>query len=220
DRVTVLRDGHYVDTLSRDDITEDRLLELMTGRVIDQVFPSVDSVAGAVALRVSGLTTADRSVTDIGFEVHSGEIVGFAGLVGSGKSSAARACFGVEQIHQGTIELHDVEVTGHSPRRMLRRGMFYLPSDRKTDGLMMMRGVRENIALPCLRLGQFSKLTLLRRAAERQIADDVARRVELNPHALERPVEHFSGGNQQKILLARALARDVDVFIFDEPTVG
>ncbi|MCP3988751.1 MAG: sugar ABC transporter ATP-binding protein, partial [Actinomycetia bacterium] len=129
-------------------------------------------------------------------------------------------CFGVEQIHQGTIKLHDVEVTGNSPRRMLRRGMFYLPSDRKTDGLMMMRGVRENIALPCLRLGQFSKLTLLRRAAERQIADEVARRVELNPHALERPVEHFSGGNQQKILLARALARDVDVFIFDEPTVG
>ena len=220
DRVTVLRDGQHVDTLDRSDVSEDRLLRLMTGRVIEQVFPDVDTAPQEVVLRAYDLTTATRSILNVDFEARAGEIVGFAGLVGSGKSSAARACFGAEAVLSGAIELHSRDVTGSTPRQMLRQGMFYVPSDRKTDGLLMMRSVRENVALPCLSLDRFSKLTLLRRAAEREVTDEVTRRVRLYPHALERPVEHFSGGNQQKVLLARALARDVEVFVFDEPTVG
>ena len=220
DRVTVLRDGRYVDTLDREDATEDRLLNLMTGRVIDQVFPQVEYKPGAVALAARSLTTRTRTAVDVSFEVRAGEIVGFAGLAGSGKGESARACFGAEPLQDGSVELHGADVTGFSPRRMLSKGMFYVPPDRKVDGLLMMRGVRENIALPSVRLTEFSNLTLMRRAAEKRITDEVAQRVELHPHALERPVEHFSGGNQQKVLLARALVRDVDVFVFDEPTVG
>ena len=220
DRVTVLRDGQYVDTLDQSDVSEDRLLRLMTGRVIEQVFPDIDTTPGEVVLRARDLTTATRSIRNVDFEVRAGEIVGFAGLVGSGKSSAARACFGAEAVLTGAIELHGRDVTGSTPRQMLRNGMFYVPSDRKADGLLMMRSVRENVALPCLSLDRFSKLTLLRRAVEREVTDEVTRRVRLHPHALERPVEQFSGGNQQKVLLARALTRDVDVFVFDEPTVG
>ena len=220
DRVTVLRDGHYVGTLARGEATEDRLINLMTGRVIDQVFPDISHNPGKVALRATDLTTRTRSAVDVTFEVRAAEIVGFAGLVGSGKGESARACFGAEPLLHGSVYLHGNEVTGNSPRRMLKRGMFYVPPDRKNDGLLLMRGVRENVALPSIRLAQFSKLSLMRRAAERRIADEVARRVELQPHSLERPVEQFSGGNQQKVLLARALVRDVDVFVFDEPTVG
>ena len=220
DRVTVLRDGHYVGTLAREEATEDRLINLMTGRVIDQVFPDLTHNPGEIALRATGLTTRTRSAVDVSFEVRAGEIVGFAGLVGSGKGESARACFGAEPLLHGSVHLHGDEVTGSSPRRMLKSGMFYVPPDRKSDGLLLMRGVRENIALPSIRLAQFSKLTLMRRAAEKRITDEVAQRVELQPHSLERPVEQFSGGNQQKVLLARALVRDVDVFVFDEPTVG
>ena len=220
DRVTVLRDGQYVDTLDQSDVSEDRLLRLMTGRVIEQVFPDIDTTPEEVVLSARDLTTVTRSIRNVDFEVRAGEIVGFAGLVGSGKSSAARACFGAEAVLTGAIELHGRDVTGSTPRQMLRNGMFYVPSDRKADGLLMMRSVRENVALPCLSLDRFSKLTLLRRAVEREVTDEVTRRVRLHPHALERPVEQFSGGNQQKVLLARALTRDVDVFVFDEPTVG
>ena len=219
-RVTVLRDGQYVDTLDQSDVSEDRLLRLMTGRVIEQVFPEMDTTPEEVVLRARDLTTVSRSVLHADFDVRAGEIVGFAGLVGSGKSSAARACFGAEAVMAGAVELRGLDVTGSTPRQMLRQGMFYVPSDRKTDGLMMMRSVRENVALPCLSLDRFSRATLLRRAVEREVTDAVTRRVRLYPHALERPVEHFSGGNQQKVLLARALARDVEVFVFDEPTVG
>ncbi len=220
DRVTVLRDGHYVGTLAREEATEDHLINLMTGRVIEQIFPDIAHNPGKIALRAANLTTRSRSAVDVSFEVRAGEIVGFAGLVGSGKGESARACFGAEPLLDGSIYLKGTEVTGTTPRRMLKNGMFYLPSDRRTDGLLMMRGVRENIALPSVRLAQFSKLTLMRRAAEKRIADEVARQVELQPLSLERPVEQFSGGNQQKVLFARALVREVDVFVFDEPTVG
>ena len=220
DRITVLRDGHCVGTLARHEATEDRLINLMTGRVIDQVFPEITHNPGEIALRATGLTTRTRSAVNVSFEVRSGEIVGFAGLVGSGKGESARACFGAEPLLQGSVRLHGQEVTRLSPRRMLKSGMFYVPPDRTGDGLLSMRSVRENIALPSVRLARFSKLILMRRAAEKRITGEVARRVELQPHSLERPVEQLSGGNQQKVLLARALVRDADVFVFDEPTVG
>jgi len=119
DRVTVLRDGQRVDTLDQSDVSEDRLLRLMTGRVIEQVFPDVDTTPEEVVLRVRDLTTATRSILNVDFEVRAGEIVGFAGLVGSGKSSAARACFGAEAVLSGAIELHRRDVTGSTPRTAL-----------------------------------------------------------------------------------------------------
>jgi ribose transport system ATP-binding protein len=123
-------------------------------------------------------------------------------------------------VSQGRIVFDGVESRGLKPRQMLDRGFFYIPPDRREEGLVMMRGVRENITLPGLGLPALSHGPVLRRGAERELALDLARRLNLQPLRIEREVDHFSGGNQQKILLAKSLTRDVKLFVFDEPTVG
>ncbi len=220
DRITVLRDGKYVATVKAKDASEEQLLQLMTGRVIDQVFPKVNYDPGETLLEAHNVTTTDNSVRGVSFSVRRGEIVGFAGLVGAGKGETGRACFGAEKIAEGTVRFKGKETTGKSPRHMLDLGMFYLPSDRRQEGLVMMRGVRENISLPSLYLRQFSNQLFLKRNEEKNLTGELAARLNLQPLAIERSVEFFSGGNQQKILLAKTLTREVDLFIFDEPTVG
>jgi ribose transport system ATP-binding protein len=220
DRITVLRDGRYVATLAAAEASDSRLLELMTGRVISQVFPTIAFRPGAAMLETRGLSTAAGTVGDASIMVRGGEVVGLAGLVGSGKSELARACFGVEPISAGRVIFDGADVTGLKPRAMLDRGLFYVPSDRRLEGLVMGRGARENIALPSLGLPAFSGPLLLRRQSERRQAREVARRLNLQPLNIERPLEHFSGGNQQKVMLAKALSREVKLFVFDEPTVG
>ncbi len=220
DRITVLRDGRYIATLDTADASETRLVELMTGRVITQIFPKIVFRPGEVMLDVRNLTTSKGSVRGVSLNVRAGEVVGLAGLVGSGKSEAARACFGIEPIAEGAVRFAGAEVTGHGPRDMLDRGFFYLPPDRRAEGLVMMRGARENIFLPALDRPEVSGPLLLRRRSERSRALELARRLNLQPHDIERSVDHFSGGNQQKVLLAKALSREVKLFVFDEPTVG
>jgi ribose transport system ATP-binding protein len=220
DRITVLRDGRYVATLPVAEASETKLIELMTGRVITQIFPRIAHRPGEPVLEVRNLTTAAGTVRDISFAVHAGEVVGIAGLVGSGKSEAARACFGAEKIASGTVRFAGADATGRSPRDMLARGFFYVPPDRREEGLVMMRGARENIALPSLDVAPFSSGILLNRAGEKARARELAQRLNLSPPNIERAVDHFSGGNQQKVLLAKALSRAVKLFAFDEPTVG
>jgi ribose transport system ATP-binding protein len=220
DRITVLRDGKFVATLPAAEAGETRLVELMTGRVITQIFPKVSYQPRELVLETERLTTADGTVRDVSIAVRAGEIVGLAGLVGSGKSELARACFGIEPIASGRVHFFGEDVTHASPRRMLDRGFFYLPPDRRAEGLVMGRGARENIALPSLHGTTFSGPLFLKRRAERAKAQALAKQLNLQPLNIERPVEHFSGGNQQKVLLAKALTRDVKLFAFDEPTVG
>ena len=220
DRITVLRDGHLVGTVGVDEASEDRLVEMMTGRVIDQIFPDIDYAPGETLLDIDGLTLAGGAVRNVSMKVRAGEIVGIAGLIGSGKSEIGRACFGAEHIAGGRITFKGEDVTGQSVKRMLRRGLYYVPADRRDEGLMMMRGARENIALPSLDTPSFSSPLFLKRGFERDRTQELAERVELRPLNLERDMDHFSGGNQQKVLIAKALARDVTLFIFDEPTVG
>ncbi len=220
DRITVLRDGRYVDTVGAKDVTDERLVELMTGRVIDQIFPQIRYQPGDEILRAEHLTSVDDNIRDVSIHVRRGEIVGLAGLVGSGKSEVARACFGIEPLAGGRVTFDGEDTTGLSPRRMLDRGFFYVPPDRRDEGLVMMRSVRENTALPSLHLDRFSGGPILKRAAERRIVGDIADRLNLQPRSIERAVDHFSGGNQQKVLLAKSLTRDVKLFVFDEPTVG
>ena len=220
DRITVLRDGRYVDTVDAKTTSDERLVELMTGRVIDQIFPKIDFKPGAPMLAAEGITTADGQVRDVSIEVRRGEIVGLAGLIGSGKSEVARACFGLEALSKGQVRFDGEETTGLGPRQMLDRGFFYNPPDRREEGLIMMRSVRENMALPSLHLSSLSNLFFLRRGSERGMASDIAKRLNLQPPSIERAVDHFSGGNQQKVLLGKSLTRDVKLFVFDEPTVG
>jgi ribose transport system ATP-binding protein len=220
DRITVLRDGRKITTLNAKTARDDKLIELMTGRVISQIFPTVRYNPEQPLLEVRDLTLASGSVRNVSIEVKAGEIVGIAGLVGSGKSDVGRACFGLGAVAGGTIHFDNQEVTGFRVRQMLKRGMFYMPSDRREEGLLMVRGARENIALPSLEQHDFSGPIFLRRAAERVLTRRLAERVSLRPLKLERDLEHFSGGNQQKVMIAKALSREVRLFIFDEPTVG
>jgi ribose transport system ATP-binding protein len=220
DRVTVLRDGEVIDTVDARSTPDHELVRLMTGRRIDEVFPKIDYAPATAMLEVENLTTASGTVRNAGFEVRAGEIVGVAGLVGSGKSQAARACFGLETIATGRVRFKGEDVTGATPRAMMDRGLFYIPPDRRDEGLVMIRSCRENVSLPSLTLAPLSRGPFLDHRAERDMAERLTRRLNLQPPNIERLVEHFSGGNQQKVLLAKSLTRDVDLFVFDEPTVG
>ncbi|MSO69290.1 MAG: sugar ABC transporter ATP-binding protein [Alphaproteobacteria bacterium] len=226
DRITVLRDGKFVATIGVEDASDTKLVELMTGRVIEQVFPTVHFAPKETLLQIDNMSTFDGSVRDVSINVRAGEIVGLAGLVGSGKSQIGRACFGLEKITGGKISFDGAvvfdarKINKLGPRRMLDRGLYYLPSDRRQEGLVMMQNVRENIALSSLWLRTFSNGVFLRRANERTVVKDLVRRLDLDPPNIERALEHFSGGNQQKVLVGKSLARDVKLFIFDEPTVG
>jgi ribose transport system ATP-binding protein len=220
DRITILRDGRKIATVDARSTSDDRLIELMTGRVITQIFPKVRYQPGAPLLEVVDLTLKSGAVRHVSIEVRAGEIVGIAGLVGSGKSDVGRACFGLEEIAHGKVLFAGEDVTGLKVRDMLARGMFYVPPDRREEGLLMVRGVRENISVASLDQPDFSGPLFLKRRSEQERAHELAMRVELRPFKLERDLEHFSGGNQQKVMIAKALSRDVTLFIFDEPTVG
>ena len=230
DRVTVLRDGKVVATVDAKTASEDELVRLMTGRVVSEVFPKIAFAPGEKALQAENLATADGAAAGASFHARRGEIVGLAGLVGSGKSEAARACFGLEKIIAGTVTLNGEDISRISPAGAMARGLFYLPPDRREEGLMMTRPCRENISLPAIGLAPLAKWGFIRRGRERRAARELAGRFNLAPMRPERAAELFSGGNQQKIMLAKCLSRPAGagaggagaggVFIFDEPTVG
>jgi len=219
-RVTVLRDGRVIATADAETTSEVRLVELMTGRVINEIYPAIRHTPGEVVLKVEGLTSLTQSVRDVSIEVRAGEIVGIAGLVGSGKSEVARACFGLEAVAHGRVWIRGEEITGQPPRAAMQKGLFYLPPDRREEGLMMMRSCRENMVLPALRDAPIRRGLFLDVTQERSLSQRLARRINLQPPLPERDVGHFSGGNQQKVLMAKSLARPVQVFLFDEPTTG
>ena len=220
DRVTVLRDGRLVATVAAGTVTESRLVELMTGRTIDALYPAIAHQPGPVMLQTNGLTLASGRVRDVSIDVRAGEVVGLAGLVGSGKSEIGRAVFGLEPIASGGVAIADDSVAHPTPRDMLNRGVIYIPPDRREEGLVAMRPVRENMSLAALGLPTFSRMGFLRRRLEGRTVREIAKRLNLRPLNVEREVAYFSGGNQQKVVLGRGLARDVKVFIFDEPTTG
>ena len=221
DRVTVLRDGRYVATLDVAEADEDRLVQLMTGREVGAIFPELDlGPPGAEILRLEDVTTATGSVVNVSLDVHAGEIVGLAGLVGSGKSEALQAAFGALPIAQGRVTYKGENVTGRSPGRSIRAGFLYLPADRREEGLLMMRPARENMTLAALDVAPVAHGPFLDWSGEKRMVAELSERLNLSPRQPERAIDHFSGGNQQKAMLARSLTRDFDLIVFDEPTVG
>jgi ribose transport system ATP-binding protein len=208
DRVTILRDGRRVATVAASEATDTSLVELMTGRRIDMLFPTIIARPAATVLEIEGLTLAD------------GEITGIAGLVGSGKSELIRAVYGLAYVAAGSIRLRGKPFDAPSPATALDAGVCYFPSDRGAEGLAVERPVRENASMAALDLARLSRFGLLRRAAERSLVRNVMERLSLRPLETERRVRAFSGGNRQKVLLARGLMRDISLFLFDEPTVG
>ncbi len=220
DRITVLRDGRKITTISAADVTDQALIELMTGRPAGALFPEIRSSPGEVALAIEGLSLADGSVREATVMVRAGEVVGIAGLVGCGKSELIRAAFGLEKIAAGTIRFRGRALDKLSPRAALAAGICYFPSDRVAEGLALSRPVRENVSMASLDCTTFALGPLLRRVEERRAVQKIAGKLRLRPPRIEQSVVALSGGNRQKVVLARAMTRPLNVFLFDEPTVG
>lgn len=217
DTVSILRDGRLVRTAATADETESTLIEGMLGRSIGSVFPAKQPPAAdaRTVLQVSDLVAP--GVNGVSLTVRAGEIVGLAGLVGAGRSEIAHAVFGSNRHTSGEVAITDARPGKPGIRRSLRSGVFLIPESRKQQGLMLQRSVRENVTLANLR--QLSRATWVRRGAERREAADVLREVTVKGDD-RRSVASLSGGNQQKVLFARALQRSRTVLIADEPTRG
>ena len=220
DRLTVLRDGKKIGTVEASEVEETTLVEMMTGRTFDVLFPQIDHLPAEVLLDVKNLTLTSGRLKDVSFAVHAGEIVGVAGLVGCGKSELARTVYGLEQVMTGEIVLEGVHIPQPTPATMLGRALVYFPSDRLAEGLSLPRPIRENVSMAALDLPTFARFRWLRRAKERVEVGKLVNELQIRPPLMERTVDFLSGGNRQKVMLARGLTRDTRVFLFDEPTVG
>jgi len=219
DRVTVLRDGHKIATSDAKATSPERLIEQMSGRAIEKIYPHIRHQPGEVVLQIDRLHSAS-GVRDASLTVRRGEVVGLAGLVGCGKSELFRAVYGLDAVTAGSVQFRGQLRTGAKIRQLLDEGLFYLPPDRKGEGLVMGFSARSNITLPLLHGPLHGRGGWLRRRLGRKLASEAAERVELAPRNLERPVALLSGGNQQKVLFGKGLTRDAVLYVFDEPTVG
>src|SRR6266481_104984 len=220
DRVTVLRDGRRIRTLDAAASTDSELVELMTGRKIDLLFPAIQHKPGKVLVDVENLTLVDGSVRDVNFHARAGEITGIAGLVGCGKSELIRAIYGLESIAGGVVRIDGAPYEFGAPRRSLKHGVAYFPANRISEGLALSRPIRENASMTVLDLPSFARFGVLRQGAERATITTIMERLQLRPPNIERIAGVLSGGNRQKVMLGRALTRDLTVFLFDEPSVG
>ena len=215
DRVTVMRDGQVVETLEKDDMDEREIVRLMVGREIENLYPKEDVDAGDVLLRVEGLTR--RGVLrGCSFEVHKGEILGFAGIMGAGRTELARAVFGADPIDDGRIELDGDELTIRSPRDAIDAGIGYLTEDRKGEGLAMQLGIEPNVTLASVP----GSPAWIDRGAEHESASKRADELDIRAPSLRTVVQTLSGGNQQKVVVAKWLETDARVLFFDEPARG
>lgn len=218
-RVTVLRDGRRIATVDMASTDDATLVELMAGRPIAQIYPLIESRRGDMVLSLHGVSTRS-GVRDATLAVRRGEVLGLAGLVGQGKSELMRAVFGIDAVTAGRVILNGADMTNRKPADMLACGMYYMPPDRKDEGLMLAFSSARNITLPVLRQRLRGALGLLHRARQRELSRSVAERVGLAPRNLGRAVGLLSGGNQQKVLFGKGLATQAALYVFDEPTVG
>ncbi len=217
DRVTVLRDGRRIWSGATTEVTDAGIIRHMVGRDVEMERVASAATPGEVALAITGLTR-EPAFRDVTFTVRRGEIVALAGLVGAGRTEVARCLAGADRPAAGAVTLNGAPFTPRSPGNAIRRGVFYLPEERKTQGLVPGMTVAENATLATL--ARFCRLGVVRRGAERAAAQAQVDALELRPPDLDRAVATLSGGNQQKVVLAKALLAGPDVLIVDEPTRG
>jgi ribose transport system ATP-binding protein len=218
DRVVGLRDGINAGSLSRDQITHDNMVHLMIGRLLEDFYISPAVRAESGCFSVTNLTTSAYPDCQISFEAARGEILGFAGLVGAGRSEMARAVFGVEQPLSGSTHLAGRKLQIRSAKDAVKNGIYLMPEDRRKSGLVVEMTVCENITLP--NLANLAVAGLIKHNQEKDIAEAQCKKLNIKTPSSETIVENLSGGNQQKVVLAKWLALDPKVIIFDEPTRG
>ncbi|MBM4068720.1 MAG: sugar ABC transporter ATP-binding protein [Planctomycetes bacterium] len=217
DRVMVLRDGEHVGTRDIGAVDRDSLIEMMVGRRLDQEFPARHVVPGNQRFVVRGLCRADK-VCDVSFHIRRGEVLALTGLIGSGRTETARLIFGADQRDAGTIALDGKELRVDCPRDAIRAGIALLTEDRKGQGLVLSHSVQDNFALP--NLSFWSRFGFINRRDERMALDRYVADLRIKAGNPEQAVRNLSGGNQQKVVLAKWLQRQCAVVIFDEPTRG
>ncbi len=217
DRVTVLRDGEYVATKAISETSRDDLIGMMVGRTIDALFPKKNVDLGDVVLEARSFLRPPAT-RDVSFSLRRGEIVGLAGLVGSGRSELAQAIFGVTPPDSGMLLLEGQQVRIESPQDAKALGIAYVPEDRGTQGLIRPMGLRENVSLAILQ--RIAKVMVIDRREEDAIASDAIRQFGIRASGIGQVVNKLSGGNQQKVVLAKWLATKPRVLIMDEPTRG
>ena len=218
DTVTVLRDGRHISTKPIGEHTNDTLIQDMIGRRIDNLFPRQRGAAGtSVALSVEGLSTA-RKLKDVSFEARAGEVLGFFGLMGAGRTELAKAIVGYDPITAGTIRIDGQVLSPHNTTSGVRLGIGLLTEDRKSEGLMGDLPVYQNASLASLK--RFAKMGFVDTASERAAVQDYVDRFRVKTPSLFQQIKNLSGGNQQKVLISRWLMRGLKVIVVDEPTRG
>ena len=217
DRVTVLRDGGHVGTKPIGEFTRDSMIELMVGRSLDQEFPKAAAELGEERLVVRGLSRG-RRVREVSFGVRRGEVLGLTGLVGAGRTETARLIFGADRREAGIIKLDGKTLRLRSPREAVAAGICLLTEDRKTQGLVLGQSVRENFGLP--NLASFAWLGFIDQKREAEALEVHVGKLQIKLSSVDQSVGTLSGGNQQKVVLAKWLERNAEVIIFDEPTRG
>ncbi|WP_321893823.1 sugar ABC transporter ATP-binding protein [Paraburkholderia tropica] len=218
DRVTIMRDGTKVATHAVTDIDESHLIEAMVGRPLDDALPpKTDTSTSEVVMAVRGLSVQGQ-FDDVSFELRRGEVLGLGGLVGAGRSELLECLFGITQPDAGEVSVHGRPVRFASPREAIRAGLGLVPEERRESGLVVGRSVEDNIAFPIL--DSVSRFTLMRRAQLRGIAGDLVAKLRIKTPTLDQIVRTLSGGNQQKIVLAKWLAAGTRILLLDEPSRG
>jgi ribose transport system ATP-binding protein len=222
DRVVTLRDGKNAGGLAREEISHDRMVSLMVGRDIERFYAQHETKAKPNFLKVERLKTPRYPTKSVSFSVAAGEILGFAGLVGSGRTEVAQAIFGVEPALEGTISLEgDGKLTIRTPRAAIDHGIYLVPEDRRLSGLILDWPIRDNISLPALeRYSTGGPLGLVDRGREQETAEAEAKSLSIKAPSVETRAGNLSGGNQQKVVLGKWLSLGPKVMIFDEPTRG
>jgi ribose transport system ATP-binding protein len=218
DRITIMRDGRYIDTVNTQDITKEQLANMMVGRELQDYYPPRESHIGPVSFKVENICVKGK-VHNVSFEVHEGEVLGINGLVGAGRTEAIRAIFGEDKRDSGKIYLNGKEIAIHNPRNSIRHGIGLLPEDRKTQGVLLELPIRNNITLGCLK--QFkTAFWKLSGKKETEYVNDMIEQLSIKVGSMDDDVSSLSGGNQQKVAIAKLLASDCKVLLLDEPTRG
>jgi ABC-type sugar transport system ATPase subunit len=217
DRVSVLRDGMHVGTSDIEELDKDKMITMMVGRSLDEFYPKVDVQIGEPILEVKNLSRAGV-FSDINFTLHKGEILGFAGLVGAGRTDIVRCLFGIDPYDTGEITLEGRKLNISSPQNAIKNGIVMVPEDRKELGLVLCRSLKENLSLPTLY--SHHKTLRINHSREKEEVEDLVEKLSIRTSGLETETFNLSGGNQQKIVISKWIMDTPKVLILDEPTRG
>lgn len=217
DRITVLRDGKWVASDVISEFDQDKLVKLMVGRPLSQLFTRGESKIGEVVLSVEGLSSGEK-FEDVSFEIRAGEVVGMAGLIGAGRSEIGQTLFGVLPVSSGVIKLHGKEVQIKSPEDAMEKKIVYLPEERRSQGLILQMSIGQNISLASLKILTRFGITDVKK--EKELSEKYIHTLSIRGATIEKPVSQLSGGNQQKVVVSKIMVREPEILILDEPTRG